>query len=344
MKKSFVFLSDLVPGMKIAETIINDYGALVMSEGTILDDNLISKLNNIGIYRLQIFDEEFVEVQSEHLFQEKYAENVRQVKELINDIAIGKELEPSKIDNVVDSVVDRIEERSDIVSCLNQIRGIDEYSYSHSINVSLISMLIGKWMKLGDDKIRLLVQAGLLHDIGKTKIPLEILNKPGKLTKEEFEEMKKHTVYGYRILEKVPSVNKDVLAAVLMHHEKEDGSGYPTGLTGEKINLLAKIVSVADIFDAMTSNRVYKEKESPFEVFKYMEEDTIGKLSPVVVNALLNNLANYYIGDKVRLFSGEIAEIVYINPRCVSKPIIKIGDRYIDLLVEKDIKIKEFVV
>jgi HD-GYP domain-containing protein (c-di-GMP phosphodiesterase class II) len=138
-------------------------------------------------------------------------------------------------------------------------------------------------------------------------------------------------------------VDKDVLAAVLMHHEKEDGSGYPTGLTSEKINLLTKIVSVADIFDAMTSNRVYKEKESPFEVFKYMEEDSLGKLSPIVVNVLLSNLANYYIGDRVSLSSGEIAEIVYVNPRCVSKPIIKIGDRYIDMLVEKDVKIKEII-
>ncbi len=344
MKKSFVYLSDLVPGMKIAETVLNDYGAIVIYEGTILDYNSINKLKNIGAFRLQIFDEEYVEVETKHMFKKKHADNVRKVKELISGISSGKDLEPSKIDNVVDSVLDRLEERSDIVSCLNQIRSADEYSYSHSVNVSLISMLIGKWMKLGKERIRLLVQAGLLHDIGKTKIPLEILNKPGKLTKEEFEEMKKHTVYGYRILEKLPSVSKDVLAAVLMHHEKEDGSGYPTGLTGEKINLLAKIVSVADIFDAMTSNRVYKDKESPFEVFKFMEEDSIGKLSPVVVNLLLNNIANYYIGDRVRLCSGEIAEIVYINPRCVSKPIIKIGDRYIDMLVEKDFKIKEFVI
>lgn len=343
MKKTFAYVSDLVPGMKIAETVLNDYGAIVMSEGTIVDYNTINKLKNIGLYRVQIFEEEFEDIESEHLFIKKHAENVKKAKELINDISNGKGVEASQMDNVVDSVLDRLEERRDIVSCLNQIRTVDEYLYSHSINVSLISMLIGKWMKLGEDKVRLLVQAGLLHDIGKTKTPYEILNKPGKLTKEEFEEMKKHTIYGYRILEQSSSVDKDVLAAVLMHHEKEDGSGYPTGLTSEKINLLTKIVSVADIFDAMTSNRVYKEKESPFEVFKYMEEDSLGKLSPIVVNVLLSNLANYYIGDRVSLSSGEIAEIVYVNPRCVSKPIIKIGDRYIDMLVEKDVKVKEII-
>lgn len=343
MGKSFVYLSDLVSGMKTAETILNEYGAIVISEGTVLDDNLIIKLKNMGVYRLQIFDEQHVKVETNDVFQKRYDENVRKVKEVICDISNGKDLNSSKIDNLVDTVLERVEERSDIVSCLNQIRGADEYTYSHSVNVSLISMLIGRWMKLDKEKVRLLVQAGLLHDIGKTKVPLEVLNKPGKLTKEEFEEMKKHTVYGYRILEKIPNVSKDVLAAVLMHHEKEDGSGYPTGLSGEKINLFAKIVSVADIFDAMTSNRVYKEKESPFEVFKFMEEDSVGKLSPVVVNVLLNNIANYYIGDRVRLDDGNVGEIIYINPRCVSKPIVKVGERYIDMLVEKDVKIKEFV-
>jgi len=343
MEKVFVYSSDLVPGMKIAETILNDYGAIVVSEGTVLDDNLIGKLKNLGIYRLQIFDREFIRVETKDVFQKKYNENVKKVKELIWDISIGNGFNSAKVNEVVDSVLEKADERSDIVNCLNQIRSADEYTYSHSVNVSLISLLIGRWMKLSDEKLRLLVQAGLLHDIGKTKVPIEILNKPGKLTDEEFEEMKKHTVYGYRILESVSLIDRDVLAAVLMHHEREDGSGYPTGLTGEKIHLITKIVSVADIFDAMTSNRVYKGKETPFDVFKYMEEDSLGKLSPVVVNVLLNNMANYYIGDKVRLNGGETGEIVYINPRSVSKPIIKVGNRYIDMMVEKDVKIQEII-
>lgn len=343
MKKIFVYSNELVPGMKIADTILNDYGAIVVSEGTVLDDNLINKLNNMGVYRLQIFDEEVVKIDTQDVFQRKYSENVNRVKELIWDISNGMDFNTTKVNELVDSVLERLDERRDIISCLNQIRTADEYTYSHSVNVSLISMLIGKWMKLDAEKIRILVQAGLMHDIGKTKVPMEILNKPGKLTEEEFEEMKKHTVYGYRILEAVPSVDKDILAAVLMHHEKEDGSGYPTGLPGKKINLLTKIVTVADIFDAMTSNRVYKEKETPFDVFKFMEEESLGKLSPVVVNVLLNNMANYYIGDRVKLNNGDIGEVVYINPRCVFRPIVKVGERYVDLLLEKDAKINEII-
>ncbi|WP_010243204.1 HD-GYP domain-containing protein [Acetivibrio cellulolyticus] len=343
MKKLFINPFELVPGMKIAETILNDYGAIVISEGTILDDHLINKLGNLGLYRLQIFVGDDVKVENPDSFTESYNESVSDYKKIISDIANGVDLNPTKIDNVVNSVLQRVEEKRDIVSCLNQIKSADEYTYTHSVNVSLISMLIGKWMKFEPERIKLLVQAGLLHDIGKTLVPLEILNKPGKLTQLEFAEMKKHTVYGYRILEKVPSISKDVLAAVLMHHEKEDGTGYPTGLGGDKINMLAKIVSVADIYDAMTSNRVYKDKESPFEVFQLIEENSIGTLNPIVVNAFLSNIAAYYIGDKVKLASGEIGEIVYINPRCVSKPIVKVDDKYIDMLTEKDVKIKEII-
>lgn len=343
MRKEFVSPQELVPGMKIGETIVNDYGSVIISEGTILDDHLVNKLSKLGLFRLRIIVDDDIVVEKPEVFIQSYNNNVREYKDIISDIGNGVELNTKKVNNLVDSVLQRADEKRDIVSCLNQIKNVDEYTYTHSVNVSLISMLIGKWMKLDSEKIKLLVQGGILHDIGKSKVPQEILYKQGKLTTEEFEEIKKHTVYGYRILEKVPNISKDVLSIVLMHHEKEDGTGYPTGMKGDKINLLAKIVSVADIYDAMTSNRVYSEKESPFEVFQLLEENYVGTLNPKVVSAFLSNIAAYYIGDKVRLNNGEIAEIVYINPRSVSKPILKIGDKYIDMLFAKDIKIKDIL-
>lgn len=349
MEKIFISPSQLISGMKIAETIFNDYGAVVISEGTILDDHLVNKLKRMDLFRLQVYEseDEIITSKNEITYKEEFVKNysssVDEYKKIITDISNGADLNTAKVDNVVDSVLQRFEEKRDIVSCLNQIRSADEYTYAHSLNVSLISMLIGNWMKFDSERIRLLVQAGMLHDIGKTRIPLEILNKPGKLTAEEFEEMKKHTVYGYRMLEKVPSISREVLSAVLMHHEKEDGTGYPNKLRGDKIHIFAQIVSVADIYDAMTSNRVYREKECPFEVFQLMEENSLGKLNPRVVYAFLNNMAAYYIGDKVILSNDEIGEIVYINPRVVSKPIVKVGDKFIDFLKEQDIKIKQML-
>lgn len=243
----------------------------------------------------------------------------------------------------MDSVINMADEKMDLIRSMNQIRSSDEYLYTHSMNVAMLSMLIGKWLKYEDKKLQALVQAALLHDIGKIKVPLEILNKPGKLTDAEYEEMKKHSEYGYRMLEEKGNISMDICLAVLMHHEREDGSGYPIGAKSNRIHDFAKIIAVADIYDAMTSERVYKERESPFEVFELMEEKTIGQLSVEVVLTFLNNIASYYIGDLVMLDNGEVGEIVHINPRQVSKPIIKVKEKYLDLTVEKNIKIKHLI-
>lgn len=331
--------------MEIAETIVNDYGSIVISEGTILDEHMIKKLDNLNYNKVRVVDEEKNIAVSEvsESFNTQYNASVNYVKNILYDLAVGKSISTVKVDKVVTSVVARLNEKRDIVRCINQIKSADEYTYTHCVNVSLLCMLLGKWLGFSKDKLILLVQAGLLHDIGKAKVPREILNKPSQLTPEEYEEIKKHTVYGYRMLEKENKIDQEVRLAVLMHHEKIDGSGYPTGAKGDKINKIARVIAVADIYDAMTSNRVYREKDSPFEVFHIMEEETVNKLDVTVVNAFLNNIAAYYIGDFARLNTGELCEIVYINPRHVSRPIIKVDDRYIDLTEKRELKILEIL-
>lgn len=345
MAKLFLFSYELKPGMTVAETILNDYGAIIVSEGTILDEHLIQKLCNLNLPRIKVIcDEDNVPVhEPEDHFKLQYNENVECVKDILYDLGMGYSIDMEKINNISNYIIVGADQKKDIVRCLNQIKSSDEYLYTHSINVSLLSMLLGKWLGLDTVEIEQLVQAGLLHDIGKIKVAPEILNKPGKLSNEEYEEIKKHPVYGYRILEKDKNISRDICAAVLMHHEKEDGSGYPMGIKGEKIHKLAKIISVADIYDAMTSNRVYKEKESAFQVFRMMENEAIGKLDISVVNALLNNLASYYVGDFARLNNGQICEIVYINPWHVSRPIVRVEGNYVDLLKDNNLIIEEIL-
>lgn len=345
MRRVVVSVHESKPGMKMAETIFNEYGAVIVSENTILDSHIIKKLGNLDIQRIKIYDEEHnvIIANSSEIFNAQYNENLEVIKDVLHDISVGKNVDASKVENVSESIFVRINENRDIVSCLTQIRGVDEYTYTHSVNVSLVSMLIGKWMRLSEEKIKLLIQAGLLHDIGKSKISQEILCKPGSLTKEEYEEMKKHPVFGYKILEEMGGISKDVLMAVLMHHEREDGSGYPVGAKGDQIHELAKVIAVADIYDAMTSNRIYKEKESPFDVFEIMENQCFGYLDPRVTNAFLTNIASYYIGDIVRLNTGELGEVVYINPRNVAKPLIKVGEEYLDLSKKHGARIVELI-
>lgn len=345
MRKVFVSVYECVPGMMMAETIFNEYGAVIVAENTILDTHLIKKLDNLGFLKVKIYDQNsnVVSASSAEIFKAQYNENVDAVKDILHDISVGNNINIESVNTVSDSIFIRLNENRDIVGCLNQMRSVDEYTYAHSVNVSLLCMLIGKWLKFDINKVKLLVQAGLLHDIGKSKVPPEILNKPGELTPEEFEEIKKHPLHGYRVLEGTADIHKDVSMAVLMHHERDDGSGYPLGAKGSQIHEFAKIVSVADIYDAMTSARVYREKGSPFEVFELMENNTFGVLDPVTVNAFLNNIASYYIGDFVRLSSNEIGEIIYINPRHISQPLVKVGEKYIDLTIETKIKILELM-
>ena len=345
MKKVFVSVEECAAGMKMAETIFNDYGAVIVAEDTILDNHIIEKVKRLGIIKIKVYDSsnENIIVSGTELFRAQYSENIDTVKDMLHDISTGKDIDVKKVNEVSDSIITRINENSDIVSCINQMRTADEYTYSHSINVSLICMLIGKWLKFDFYKVKELVQAGLLHDIGKGRIAPEILNKPGALSHDEYEEMKMHTLYGFRIAEKIPNINENILNGILMHHEREDGSGYPLNLKGDQVCEFSKIIAVADIYDAMTSNRAYRSKESPFEVFELMEKDAFGVLDQRVITAFLKNIGSYYIGDFVKINTGAIGEIVYINPMHVSQPILRVDGIYIDLALEKNIKIIELI-
>lgn len=339
MRRIVMSINQCKPGMVIAETIFNNYGAVVINRDTILDEYIIEKLKNLDIKKIKIYHqpEDNVKSNNTQLFMAQYKENLNAVKEIMHEISIGKNVNIEKIDVVSHSMFTSINENRDIVDCISQIRKADEYTYTHSTNVALLCMLIGKWIGYDANTIKQLVQAGLLHDIGKINISNDILNKPEKLTDEEFDEIRKHPVHGYRIVKKFSQISDEVKKGILMHHEREDGSGYPMALKGEHISRFAKIIAVADIYDAMTSNRVYREKESPFSVLDLLERDTFGVLDIKIVNIFMRNIASYYIGDYVKLSNGCIGEIVYINSRSISKPIVKVEGRYIDLEEERNI-------
>ena len=345
MRKVFVSVNDCKPGVQIAESIFNEYGAILVVENTILDEYILSKIKDLGLVKIKVIDynNDMVIVSGTELFKAQYNENLNTVKNILYDLSSGKSVDYNMVNHATDSIINRINENRDIVTCINDMREVDDYLYTHSINVSLLVMLIGKWLKYDYYRIKSLVTAGFLHDIGKSKISAEILNKPGSLNTVEFDEMKKHSAYGLQIAEKIPNLNEDILKGILMHHEREDGSGYPFGLKSAQIHDYAKIIAVADIFDAMTSNRAYKKMECAFDVIERMQKENFGKLDHMVLQTFLKNIASYYMGDFVKLSTGDIGEIVYINPFNISKPIIKVDDVYIDLSRENQVRILELI-
>lgn len=353
-RKINININSCMPEMVIAETIYNDYGAVIVWEDTELDRNLINRLKEIGIEVIKVYEsslpyfrkngKEKPRDEAERIhFEEAYEKDTDEFKTVLCDLSAGKTDSIEKTAKIVESVYAKKEQNKDIIDCITKIRKTDEYTYYHSINVSMLSMLIGKWLKIDNDNNRLLTQAGLLHDIGKCRIPASIINKPDKLDEDEFAEMKKHSEYGYYLVQYMENIDRKVVETILYHHEREDGSGYPAGLRGDQIPLFAKVVAIADTFDAMTADRPYRLKSSPFNVFDLMQNGCFGYLDPVVLNAFLSNISYYYIGNKVRLSDGRFAEVIYINSQQYGKPVLKAGDEYIDMTVARNLSIMELL-
>lgn len=345
MKKVFVSVYECRPGMQIAEDIYNESGVLIVAENMILDESTIIRIENLGIIRVKVYEDndDMIIVSGTELFRAQYEDNVETLKSILHDISTGKNITQDRVNQATDSIIFRINENRDIVNCVNDMHDSEEYLYTHSVNVSLLSMLIGKWLKYDYRRMKSLVTSAFLHDIGKIKIDAEILNKPGRLTAQEYEEVKKHSSHGFKIVEQMPDMNDDILKGILMHHEREDGSGYPFGLKGQQIHPFGKIIAVADIYDAMTSNKAYRKMICPFDVIETIEKDYFGILDHRVVSVFLHNIASYYIGNFVKLSNGDIGEIIYINQNNVSKPIVKANNQFIDLTEKKDIRIDELI-
>jgi putative nucleotidyltransferase with HDIG domain len=270
---------------------------------------------------------------------------VNSIKSIINDLAAGRGIDNEKVHEISDSLYENMYSNIAVTECLNKIKVVDEYTYSHCINVSLYSMLIGKWLELPESEIKLLMLAGILHDVGKSKIPIEILNKKGPLTQEEFEVIKNHPLYGFEIIKDNTGINKKVKEAVLMHHEKENGTGYPFGIKSVSISGFAKIVSIADAFDALTSERVYKKRQTPFDTFGEFERIGIGEghYDPIILLKFIHNISQYYVGSRVRMSTGKFGEIVYVPPHNISNPVVKVDGSYIDLSAQRGMKIIEML-
>ena len=219
----------------------------------------------------------------------------------------------------------------ELFDMIHTMRSVDDSVYAHSLNVALISRAIGKWMQFSKSDLDTLTLAGLLHDIGKTQIPPEILNKQGALTDEEFDIIRSHAKLGHRIL-KNTDLDLRVKLAALQHHERFDGSGYPRGLESDEIDTFASIVAIADVYDAMTAARSYRAPKCAFQVIAAFESDGFQKYNPKVIFTFLQRVAACYNNSRVLLSDGTAGRVVFLNKNALSRPIIETDeDDMIDL-------------
>lgn len=222
-----------------------------------------------------------------------------------------------------------------------ELKAKDEYTYRHTICVGIIATLIGKWLNLSEADLFDLSLGATLHDIGKARVPAEILNKPGTLTQDEYQKMKRHTVFGYNLLRNIPGINERVALIALQHHEREDGRGYPFNLRSEKIDKLAKIVAIADVYHAMSSSRVYHQAEPFHIVISQMQNDVFGKFDPEIMLVFLFKIMDSLVGRRVLLSNGEEGTIIMVDPYEPLRALIRCEDTLIDLRLNRGLRISQ---
>ena len=274
-------------------------------------------------------------------FQLKYFQSIDELKKVFN--SAYKDSADIDTTELLAAVSDLFTCRKTIIELFDMLynmRILTDPLYSHCLNVGLISRMIGRWLKLGREELNLLTLAGLLHDIGKIKIPDEVLNKPGRLTDSEFALIQRHPIFGYDILKKQP-LDPRIKKAALMHHERCDGSGYPSKLTDKFIDDYAMIVGIADVYDAMTAARSYRAPLCPFEVISNFEEDGYQKYKTKYILTFLKNIASAYQNNRVILSDGRACNIVMLNNHSLSRPMVQLDDgSIIDLSTRRDLYIK----
>ncbi|MBR5361060.1 MAG: HD-GYP domain-containing protein, partial [Lachnospiraceae bacterium] len=276
-------------------------------------------------------------------FKHDFEECAGKFEHTIKDILNGnKDLDLDEMMTPIYSLLGNGRTSSNIFDMLHNLRLYDDATYTHCINVALITNILAQWLKWDESEIEIATQAGLFHDIGKILIPEAIITKPAKLTQDEYTIVKTHPIQGYESIKNL-EISAHVKNACLMHHERCDGSGYPYHLQGPQIDKFAKFVAIADVYDAMTSARYYRGPLCPFIAISMFEDEGFQKYDPEMILAFLTNIVNTYILNTVKLNTGEIGEIIFINKMKLSKPTIKVGDNYIDLAKCPGVYIKEIV-
>ena len=357
-----ILSKDLIPGMVVAADVVTQNSNRLFMKGTILSSRDIAKIVFYSIREVMV-EEDDVDAMlmsnesaagltsSERLrqsqafkeFKKDFEQCASKFKNDIGEIVFNKgEVDTAKLLEPINALLIKGKTITGVFDMLHNLRDYDDATYTHCINVALTSNILAQWLKWSPEEIEIATLSGLFHDIGKIAVPDTIITKPQKLTDEEYAVVRTHPQKGYEVLKNL-DISSHIKNSALMHHERCDGSGYPLGLSGPQIDRYAKLVSIADVYDAMTSARYYRAPLCPFIAISLFEDEGFQKYDSEMILCFLENIVNTYLLNTVRLNTGEVGEIVFINRTFLTKPTIKVGDDYVDLSKCNGVYIQEIL-
>lgn len=321
------------PGMKLSQSIYNEEGIVLLAENVELTQRLLNRLQVNGIDYLYIQDPLTEDLMVSEMLQPelkaKALSEIRQTfRNLMNDMDGNAKLPyyhlGKSFNGLMNSILDDLSSHNNAMVMLTNMCVTDQYLFQHSLNVCIYSTMLGLAYGYNREELQTLGLGALLHDIGKTKIPQEILKKPGRLSDLEYEEMKKHTIFGFQILKDEPNIPLLSAHCALQHHERWNGSGYPRNLEGKDIHEFAQWIGISDSYDALTSQRVYREAMLPHVAMEIILSDASKLYDITKVNLFRKKVAIYPIGITLKLSSGEVGVVADLNTDSPQRPIVRV--------------------
>lgn len=346
-EKTKIPIFKIRPGMIVAGDILSDDGKVLLSRGVHLTDEHIANLVKWDVCFLDIVSDFSLDedyrcgiCQKEREFNKFYQDTLQLAKQAFEVTYLCKRIPVDTINKLVVHRIGPLIDAHGAIEFLYKIRTHCDYTYRHSINVAIVSGIIGKSVGMKRDQLRDVIIAGLLHDLGKLLITKDILNKPGKLTEQEMMVIKGHPQLGYQLLIHSEQICEDIKFGVLQHHERNDGSGYPIGLNEHQIHYYAKVIAIADIYDAMTTDRVYRRKLTPFCAADTIAQQMYRQLDPEICLAFLRDIKINLLNSIVLLNNGRKGRVIYLDGASFERPTVKLSDgTFLALDENKEIRI-----
>lgn len=322
-----VSVAELKPDMVLGKPIYSSDGKLLLGAGVSLSQRFVERLMDLGFYSVYVNDEDYNNIIIKDLISERTRLDARQiVSASLSKVERNNNVDSRQIKSVINNLMDELLANRHLLVQLMDIRSIDEkeYTFNHSVNVTVLSLLTGIAKGYNQIQLQELGTGALLHDVGKSGVNQDIFSKREPLTPQEFEEVRKHSMKGFDILRKQNDISLISSAVALQHHERYNGSGYPQGLKGTEIHEYARIVGIADVYDALTSDRHFRKRYYPHQAAEFIMGLAGHYFDPKLVELFLENIAIYPAGTTVTLSNGQRCIVIDCQKKFPTRPMVRI--------------------